>query len=178
MIDAGNLRAKGFELELTAAPTRGLVLGANFGYTDTKYTFVNPILLAASGGFYQTTIRPKWTVSSNISYETRPLFNDATVSFRLDALYQSQVELHSNPAQRLLPDGSNANAIVIKPYATVNGRVALKHLKIGGADAELAVWGKNLTNRKDAIGSLPVGLVTSLNYIPPRTYGIDLGVEF
>ena len=31
-------RAKGFELELTAAPTRGLTLGANMGYTDFKYT--------------------------------------------------------------------------------------------------------------------------------------------
>ena len=30
-------RARGFELELTAAPTRGLTLGANLGYTDFKY---------------------------------------------------------------------------------------------------------------------------------------------
>ncbi len=178
VVDSGNLRAKGFELEVTAAPTRGLVLGASFGYTDTGYTFVNPTLLAASRGFYQPTIRPKLTVNSNISYETRPLFGDATVQFRLDALYQSQIDIHSNPANVLLADGSNANAIVIKPYATVNGRVALKHLTIGGAEAELAVWGKNITNRKDAIGALPVVLTTSMNYIPPRTYGIDLSVEF
>ncbi len=31
-------RARGFELELTAAPTRGVTLGANLGYTDFKYT--------------------------------------------------------------------------------------------------------------------------------------------
>ena len=29
---------RGLELELTAAPTRGLTLGANLGYTDFKYT--------------------------------------------------------------------------------------------------------------------------------------------
>ncbi len=30
-------KAKGFELELTAAPTRGVTLGANLGYTTTKF---------------------------------------------------------------------------------------------------------------------------------------------
>jgi len=60
----------------------------------------------------------------------------------------------------------------------VNGRIALRHMKIAGADTELAIWGKNITNRKDATFALNVGYATSLNYLPPRTFGVDLNVDF
>ena len=45
-------KAKGFELELTAAPTRGLTLGANLGYTTTKFDGIlsATVLVTASSG--------------------------------------------------------------------------------------------------------------------------------
>jgi hypothetical protein len=61
----------------------------------------------------------------------------------------------------------------------VNGRLALRHLKIGPADAELAIWGKNITDRKDATFSLPLGPIgTSNNYLTARTFGVDLDLDF
>jgi iron complex outermembrane recepter protein len=178
IVDSGDLRAKGFELELTAAPTRGLVIGSGVGYTDSSFPFVNPLLLAASGNRYDITARPKWTISAYATYETQPLIDDATLQFRMDGLFRSRIQFPLNPTTFLLADGSNAAGLATQGFWLVNGRVALKHLKIGGAEAELAVWGKNITDRKDATFSLNVGLVTSMNYLPPRTYGVDLSIAF
>ena len=63
---AGDVRAKGFELEVTAAPARGLLLGARpWLHRCHSFTRVDPIFLAASNGEYEGAARPKWTVSLN-----------------------------------------------------------------------------------------------------------------
>ncbi|MCB2076278.1 MAG: TonB-dependent receptor, partial [Novosphingobium sp.] len=63
-------------------------------------------------------------------------------------------------------------------FWTINGRVALRDLYIGEVKTELAVWGKNLTDRKVATTALYTPLATSAAYVPGRTYGLDLTVEF
>ena len=81
----------------------------------------------------------------------------------------------------LLRRGAVANAITsgTKGFMLVNGRMALRHIKIAGADAELAVWGKNLSDRKDPTFALTLGgIASSLNFLAPRTFGVDLGIEF
>ncbi len=180
VVDQGKVRAQGFELELTAAPTRGLILGAGIGYTDVKYPEINPLILNANNQRVDVTARPKWTVSLNATYETQPLIGDATMMFRLDGNYRSSIAFSLNPVQDLYGDKSNA-AIVngSKPYMLVNGRVALRHIKIGSAEAELAFWGKNITDRQDAFGFLRLSTYAhSANFELPRTYGVDLGIEF
>ncbi len=179
VVDQGKIRAKGFELELTAAPTQGLTMGTGIGYTDVSYPFVSPVVLSANLGRLDVTARPKWTVSLFGAYETQPLWNEATLQFRMDGQYRSAIKYFANPVQTLYPDGSNSAIINgTKGFMLVNGRVALRHLKIGGADAELAFWGKNITNRKDSIFALDASYSTSLNYVAPRTFGVDLNVDF
>jgi iron complex outermembrane receptor protein len=185
VIDQGKVRAQGFELEVTAAPTRGLTLGTGIGYTDVKFPYVNPVVLAGVGlagnpGGFQVTARPKWTVSLFGAYETEPLFGDATLMFRADGQYRSSIKFSLNPANDLYADGSNAASVLgTKGFMLVNGRVALRHLKFGPAEGELAFWGKNITNRRDATFSLALGPIGAANnYVAPRTYGVDLSVDF
>ncbi|RZJ97612.1 MAG: TonB-dependent receptor, partial [Novosphingobium sp.] len=178
VVDQGKIRARGFELEVTAAPTRGLTLGGSVSYTDVKFPFINPAVLAGAGGVFRVTARPKWTASAYGSYETEPLFGEATLNFRADVLYRSKILYSLNPAIDIYASRSNASMAEVKGFALVNGRVALRHLAIAGADAELAVWGKNLTNRKDATFALFTPLATSANYVAPRTYGVELSIEF
>ncbi|MCW1428117.1 TonB-dependent receptor [Novosphingobium sp. JCM 18896] len=178
VVDQGKIRARGFELEVTAAPTRGLTLGGSVSYTDVKFPFINPAVLAGTGGVFRVTARPKWTASAYGSYETEPLFGETTLNFRADVLYRSKILFSLNPAIDIYASRSNASMAEVKGFALVNGRVALRHLSIGGADAELAVWGKNLTNRKDATFALFTPLATSANYVAPRTYGVELSIEF
>ena len=179
VFDVGSLRSKGLELEVTAAPTDGLLLGGSVGYSDTKYTYIKPVVVQNNGGTYLVTSRPKWTGSAYVSYETQPLFGETTANFRIDGLYQSRNQVQSQSRTTFLyADGSNAGAYDVPGYWTFNGRVALKHLQLAGTNAELSLWGKNLSNRKDMSYSLSMGLTTSGNFIPPRTWGVELGVEF
>ena len=185
VIDQGKVRAQGVELEVTAAPTRGLTFGGSVGYTDVKYPYINPAVLAGQGltgnpGGFRVTARPKWTVGLFGSYETPPLFGDATLMFRADGQYRSSINFSINPAKDLFANNSNAAAVLgTKGFMMVNSRLALRHLSIAGANAELAIWGKNITNRKDATFSLALGAVgTSNNFVNPRTYGLDLNIDF
>jgi iron complex outermembrane receptor protein len=178
VVDQGKVRAKGFELEVTAAPARGLTLGGSLSYTDVNFPFINPGVLAGVGGNLRVTARPKWTASLYGSYETEPLFGDATLQFRADGLFRSKTQFMLNPLVDIYPDGSNAAVKDVKGFWLVNGRMALRHIKIGPAEAELALWGKNIFNRKDATFVLTTVLATSANNTAPRTFGVDLSLDF
>jgi iron complex outermembrane receptor protein len=173
--DQGNIRAQGVEAEITAAPLRGLQLGGSLGFTDTKFSNVNPLVLAANNGAIQVTNRPKWTGTLWGMYETQPLTGDMTLMFRLDTSYLSRMALDTQ-AVRTQPQFQPAR--YVPAYWLLNGRVALRHIKFGGIDGELAVWGKNLTDQRKANFALIQNIATSVNFIPPRTYGADLSIEF
>ena len=57
-----------------------------------------------------------------------------------NGLYQSSELIETQAfSDFVYPDGSNAAAYKVPGYMLVNGRLALRHIKIGGAEAELAV---------------------------------------
>jgi iron complex outermembrane recepter protein len=74
--NAGDARIKGFEIEVVAAPARGLTLNASVGYLDAKYTSVlaqaqvapNPF---QAGVFAGATLpkSPKWKFNFSPRYE-------------------------------------------------------------------------------------------------------------
>jgi iron complex outermembrane recepter protein len=172
----GTVKARGIEAEITAAPTRGLTIGANIGYTHTSFPYIDPIALAANNNDLEVASRPKVTGATYVSYETEPLFGDARLQFRVDAFYQSKNLL--NPNSALNTDPVLKKADTTPAYWLFNGRIALRDFKLGPLDAELALWGKNLTDRKYQNFILPTPLSYSANFIPARTYGVDLNVDF
>ncbi|MEO6717251.1 MAG: TonB-dependent receptor [Novosphingobium sp.] len=178
VVDNGKLRVNGFEAEVTAAPTRGLTIGGSLSYTDPKFLFIQPNVLAGFGGLYDLRDRPKWTASVYGSYETEPLFGETTLQFRMDGQFRSKALNTSNALIDIYADKSNASVATVPSHWLVNGRVALRHLKIGPADAELSVWGKNLGDNKDPVFVLITPLATSSNYGPDRSYGIELSIDF
>lgn len=174
--DQGKVRAKGFELEVTAAPTRGLTVGGSLSYIDISYPFIEPAVLAANGGRLDVAARPEWTGSLWGSYETQPLFGETTLSLRADAFYQGKMTMAANPVIQIVP--ANAAAQNVPGYFTLNGRIALKRIPIGPVSGELALWGKNLTDRKDITTALFTPFSTSASYVPARTFGVDMSIEF
>jgi iron complex outermembrane receptor protein len=180
VLDVASVRAKGFELEVTAAPTRGLTLGAGLGYTDTTFPYITPLWLQLNNQEYIPTNRPKWTGNIYGSYETQPLFGETTLLLRMDGIFRSSYFQTSKPKQDALsgPLVNVTNGITALADFKLNARIALRHIQIGAVEAELAVWGKNLTNRKDAISNINFGFLAASNYEPARTFGVDLGVTF
>jgi iron complex outermembrane receptor protein len=177
VVSSGGVKAKGFELDLTAAPTDGLTLGGGIGYSKTTFNNVNPALIANSGGAYLPTLRPDWTANAYAQYDTQPLVGDAYLSFRVDGAWQSDMTFAENPDR---PMYKIAPTLLEEPaYLLVNGRVALRDIDLDGVKTQFAVWGKNLTNERAKTFVLNLSdIFGAANYIPARAYGVDLTIEF
>lgn len=172
----GPVKAQGFELEVTAAPARGLTVGGSLAYMDTKYKDVNPVLIAQSGGNYQPALRAPWTGGLWGQYETQPLFGNATMMFRIDGTFHS-LYWQSQNRVNLIPAFKGIDTV---PASwNVNARIALRNIDIGGVKAELAGWVKNLTQNREATFALQtLSMLGSANYVPARTIGADLTIQF
>lgn len=178
IVDQGNARAKGFELEVFSAPLPGLSLSASLGYTDVEYGTVNPILIAAAGGGeYLPTLIPDWTSNMSVQYEIAPIRGGVYLVFRADATWRSE-QRTSHPLQASTIPAFGA--IEFSPSAwVVNARVSVRDIQIGQNTAELAIWARNLTDDKST--SFPLGFgdfLTSSSYQQARTFGLDLNFQF
>lgn len=183
VVDRGTIEAKGFELELTAAPVTGLTFGGNVSYTDAKAKNVPEFAkLAVSlpkdapDSAYKVIFMPEWTASLFAQYDTPTLFGDTYATFRVDANYQSESYNFGS--------GNAHPSAVFRPYATVpdywlvNGRVALRDVNIGGIKGDLALWGRNMLNKSVVGYPLLLSGLVSTTYNAPRTYGLDFSIEF
>ncbi len=172
----GPVKASGFEFEATAAPARGLTIGGSLSYTDTKFEAVNPVLVANSRGDYQPSLRSPWTGGLWGQYETQPLFGDATLMMRMDGQWHSKFWLSQNRVE-VIP--AFAGIRTVGASWNVNARVALRNINLGGAKVELAGWVRNLTQNREATFALQtLGLFGAANYVPARSIGADLTVQF
>lgn len=177
--DLGNIKAKGFELDVTAAPARGVTLGGSLSFTDTDYVFINPLQIPESGVQPLLNNRPRWRGSVYGQYDSPPIgAGDAYLSIRGDAFWQDEYILTTDPTHPIY--ASFGAPIRNTPsYWLINGRVALRDLDLGGINAELAAWAKNLTDKRVLNAGLNLsGILASANFIPARTYGVDLTVRF
>ncbi|HKX77915.1 MAG TPA: TonB-dependent receptor [Novosphingobium sp.] len=169
----GDLDTKGFELELTAAPVRGLTLNAAAGYTDSKLKNVNPLLRPVGS---VPTVRPKWTSNLSAQYDTQPLVGDAYLMFRVDGAWRSKSRQLGNPIS--MYPASFGPIITSDAMWLVNARVALRDFDLAGSKAELAVWGRNLTDSDNPGQPIDFAFAATSTYQSARTYGVDLTFEF
>ena len=166
--DQGDLKTKGFELEATALPMRGLTLGAGLGYTDVELTTTFPPFIAS--GNTNATLRPKWTANLSAQYETEPLFNEARLMFRADASWKDKVR---TLGESVLPAAYEPIRFSDSSWL-VNARVALRNITVSRGDIEVALWAKNLTDNDEPMFPINFTFLGSTSYQPARTFGIDV----
>jgi iron complex outermembrane receptor protein len=178
VLDTGNKESWGLEFEAMAAPTRGLTLGGNASYTHISVSNVTPALqVAFNGNFNGRLNTPTWTGSVFAQYDTPSLFGDAYLSLRADANYKAKVQSDSNPDALIFKQAPDA--LITESYWVVNGRIALKEVDLGGVKAEVAAWGRNLFDKQRFSYALNISdIFLGSNYIPARSYGVDLNVSF
>ena len=171
IINGGDAKANGFELESTAAPIKGLTLSANVGYLDFRFTSVDPFI--GTLATYLPINRPKWTGNAAVQYDMPAGFADARLVMRTDVNYQSKTLLAYNPSTPELKVNTVTPNIWI-----LNARVALADLELAGKHAEIALWGRNLTDNRQ-FNELDQGVFIYYGrYQRARTYGIDVNFTF
>jgi iron complex outermembrane receptor protein len=185
ILNYGNARARGAELEVTLVPTDGWTFTGNLGLTDFKLKSVDP--KAAVGLTTQlvgvvATNRPKWTSSVSLQYDTPEFKMGGHGFFRMSADYKSGYF----PNARGFDDNGDGkfnsadptwDIIHNGPKAILNARAGITEFPVGNVMAELAVWSRNLTDNKSVQFETFV-LGYSASYERARTIGVDLTLDF
>ncbi|HKY80078.1 MAG TPA: TonB-dependent receptor, partial [Sphingobium sp.] len=169
IINDGDLKTKGFEVEATLVPVRGVTLSASGGYTKAEASNSN----AALGLNRNLTLRPKWTSNVSAQYESDPLFGDTSFVIRADGAWRSKVR---TVGQNGL--SADYNSILYSPKGwVVNGRVGLQNVNLGGAKADITLWGRNIFDQDRPMFPIYFAFLGSTSYERARTYGVDVAFK-
>ena len=183
VVSNGNIRTQGFEAEATVVPFQGLTIGGSLSYSDNAWLNPSPLLTDGGRPVAPNGI-PAWMASLNAQYITPPVFGDSTMLFRIDGNYQGSyrnspfLDIATHPADN---STNPAEALwAVSPSRWIlNSRIALRDIKLGAVNAELAVWARNLTNNKDATYTLIFGaLNVNSSFQQQRTLGADFSINF
>jgi len=146
--NAGKGQIKGFELETIWVPTPQLLLNISVGYTDAKYTELNPgTTVSLDDNFILT---PKWSVSWGGSY-IFDLKNGGSITPRLDGVYRSETDFEAQNSIYVVDDGYialNASVRYDTPNADWSVIAGVDNLTdklyIAGGDANTAIGYENV----------------------------------
>ncbi len=168
ILNAASAIIKGFELDVTAVPARGLTFTGSLAYLDATYNRF-PFLLPSGttldlhGQRLQNA--PKWSGTFSAAYA----FDLAGGNARISAQY-------SYVGEKLETSIIDTPRATIQPTHLINGNLDWSP---AGDGFTIGLWARNLLNKHylasvfDAPGTL--GLV---NYAPPREFGVSGKVKF
>lgn len=167
----GDSEIYGAELEITALPTRYLLLNSSIAYNHNEYTKLNPLSPGvALDGFIgidnKLTNTPEWTLITSVNY-TIPAPR-VSGEFVVQANYTHYSAIFN--------DELNSPILRQPAYGLLGGQVAFTH----DNRWSFAVWGKNLTDEEYIISgddNIYAGF-REANFGTPRTYGVTMRYEF
>ncbi|WP_380873970.1 TonB-dependent receptor [Sphingomonas sp. DBB INV C78] len=170
--NAGRARIYGAELDLTVLPIEAIRFDLSYAYLNAKYTEVlDPQTGADVTDLFKFPNAPKHSFSITADAELARL-GDAPLHLILNYAWQDKVVTTAPYIER---PGARIGA-----YGLLNGRLELKQLPLGAGTVDLAVWGRNLTDKAyviDAVGSFPWS--TNMKaYGEPMTLGVEARVHF
>jgi iron complex outermembrane receptor protein len=186
IVESGDMEARGAELELSALPIDGLVLGATLGYQDVKFTSISDLYAvinnAAGPDAYpnsslKPTLAPEWSGNLSANYTTAPLFDGAYLAFGVTGIWHDDIRFEPNSAKAAQTPFGVAE---FTPAAwTWNARASLKEIRISDDwTGEISVWGRNLTDDDHMTFAVNFGAMVGANFVEERSYGIDFIVNF
>ena len=169
VITQGNLKTKGVEVEATALPTRGLTLNGSLGYTDWDLSNLNTQFLGPAAN-YRPQYRAHWTANLAAQYESEPLFGEARLMARLDGNWRSKIRMITR-----FPTPAGFEDVMFSPSGwTLNGRLALRGMKLSRGELEVALWGRNLTDSDRLMFPVSISYAVAGTYENARTFGVDV----
>lgn len=166
VLNAGKATVKGVEVDLTLAPVRDLRLSVNYGYLDARYDEILDATGTNIADNYRFTNAPKHTIALDLTYDL-PRLPIGQLSASVN--YTAQSDKFTNST-------ISSGKYIIGDYGLLNARLTLGDIP-GVKGVRASLWGRNLTDKNYYIMQFNVGRPGAL-FGEPRTYGIDLNVEF
>lgn len=170
--NAAEATINGFELDVAYQPIEALGLNATVTHLDAtfdRYTAPDPArggqVFDLSGN--RLTATPEWAVNLGAQYSVA--IGDHDLQFGADYGYRSKIYFRP----------FNDEASAQDAYGLWNGRIAWRPHEKGW---EVSAWVKNATDElvagKINVGGAILGSPVETQYLPPRTYGVTLGMTF
>jgi iron complex outermembrane receptor protein len=160
----GITRVRGVETEITMMPTRGLTFNINYAYQTAKQPSFAAIDPAAT--FYMTNT-PKHALGLSGDWIVPVGLGEAELAFHGDYSLSSRI----NGTVRV----ANGNFAWQTKRDVANGRVTLQNIGIGPTKARIAGFVNNVFDIAYPTYTAPGGNAILL---PPRTYGLEIGLNF
>lgn len=159
LVSSPRAKEDGFELELTAKPSRHFTFNASYGYLNQRLVGVN-------------SLAPKNTLSVGGQYDSPEFANGSHLSFRLDGFFKDK--RLSDPVK----NSATAQLTTLPSRFDMNARLSLVDLPIATTKAKVSAWVQNLTNNHELEFARNLGSNVIGTFQVPRTWGVDLGIEF
>ncbi len=166
VLNAGKATVKGVEVDLTLAPVRNLRLSVNYGYLLARYDEILDATGSNIADNYRFTNAPKHTIAVDLTYDL-PRLPIGQLSANVN--YTAQSDKFTNST-------ISSGKYIIGDYGLLNARLTLGDIP-GVKGVRASLWGRNLTDKNYYIMQFNVGRPGAL-FGEPRTYGVDLNVEF
>ncbi len=178
--NAGKVTYTGFEIEGQAILTDNFSIDGNLGYVDIKYKEFLAGQSTTSGAApinIASVVTPGYTspLTANVALNAQfPLSGGAKLRGRIgytheDGKYSFSTTISSPYNEALKGDDRDI----------VDAQLGVEGLQLGGAEAEVRFWVKNLTNAKDFIRGVDFGALGYAGgmFAEPRTYGVTIGAK-
>ncbi|SNS15798.1 iron complex outermembrane recepter protein [Sphingomonas laterariae] len=170
--NAGRARIYGAELDLSLLPVEAIRFDLSYAYLNAKYTEVlDPQTGADVTDLFKFPNAPKNSFSITADAELTRI-DDAPLHLILNYAWQDKVVTTAPYIER---PGARIGA-----YGLLNGRLELKQLPLGAGTVDLALWGRNLTDKAyviDSTGSFPWSTKIKA-YGEPMTLGVEARLHF
>jgi iron complex outermembrane receptor protein len=184
-----NAKYKGFEIEATVIPVDGLTITGSYGYVDPEYTaFPRPLAAGATPTagcvattpglqdcaaiqLFQNLPKTKWDAS--VAYEFPPQ-DFGTVAFDINYSWTGKTPGVFTRVGTPFPD-----VLDNRSYGLLGARFAIKEIPINGdVLGTVALFGRNLTDRRYSTASIDFGYAATQNFPERRTMGVEAKIEF
>jgi iron complex outermembrane receptor protein len=177
VLNAATATIKGLEAEFRAQPAKGLSLNGSLGLLDANYdefdTLVNGVVTDVSNREMRRT--PDLSFSLGADW-TVPL---GFAELGLAASYRHVAKFQTTIVGDPLDPTQNDPRGLAQARDLLDASAALDFLLGDSVRGRVAVFGRNLTDDRGLNSTLPVaGLFTFSAARPPRTFGVEFGIDF
>jgi iron complex outermembrane receptor protein len=172
IINGGDAKDGGAELELTYVPVTGLTLEGSVAHNNMHFTRVNPGLSVE--GTFVAPQSPVWTASLSAAYrgsDLGALYGSHVVGMVQAQYTSSQFPQAADPLPLL-------ESVEIPAKTIINGRAGLGGFKFGPTEIEVVGYVKNLTNNRSEAFGADLAADFAVTFERARTYGIDVTASF
>jgi len=176
VFNAGKAEIWGLELEGRAELAEGLSLTYGWGHQDFDFIEFFPALGGPNeADRAQRANTPDNTVNLALAYEL-PEFSWGRVSARVDANWRDDVKFLLFP---ITGDVAANAASTQQAHWQLSTRIGVSEIALGDRTRlGVALWTENLLDEKEPGFSSDLGLVVVSKFQKPRSYGVDVTLEF